>query len=200
MNENEHAGAEDLIAALRAEIEELDRDVEHLDDESEVTLPDGLRELLATVVVSPRIAAAVDEIVANVDPIPSSLADALRTQAREAREVLGGGYVFLEQKASLARTRKSLTVDELAEAVGAEADVIHAVERGKSTFSRLDAETVAKWIEILELDFADAVEALDRSLRSPAMSYAGDPDEYGRKANEFVEKVKSILEGKPDNA
>lgn len=198
MSENEHAGAEDLIAALRTEIEELDRDVEHLDDEPEVTLPEGLRGLLATVVVSPKIAAAVDEIVANVDPIPNSLADALRAQAREARDVLGGGYVFLEQKVSLARTRKSITVDQLAGAVGVEADVIQAVERGKSTFDHLDAEAVAKWIEALELDITDAVQALDRSLRSPAMSYAGDPDEYGRKANEFVEKVKRLLEGQPD--
>lgn len=194
MTENEYAAAEDLIAMLRAEIEEIDRDVDGLDDEPEVTLPEGLKALLASAPVTPKIAAAVDEIVANVEPISGGLADALRAQAREAREVLGAGYVFLEQKATLARTRKSLAVEDIAAAIDVDANTVQAVERGSSAFDRLTATAVAKWIKLLELDVSDAVQALGRSLRSPAMSYAGDPDEHNRKANEFVEKVKQLLE------
>jgi hypothetical protein len=54
---------------------------------------------------------------------------------------------------------------------------------------------VAEWIKILELDFEESLDALQWSLYSPAMSYAGDPDDHKRRAIKFVEAVRKILLG-----
>lgn len=179
-----------LVDALRAEIVDL----EFESDVEDAPLPAGILALLRDAPVPSKIAAAVDEVVSNVEPVSDSLAARLRAELALAQAERGTGIEFLEQAASHERLRRGVTLEQLAAKIGVDADVAAKVEEGRTAFDSLEDQQVADWIRFLELDLEDAVAALEHSLNAPASSYAGDMREHKKTVNDFVERVRRILE------
>jgi hypothetical protein len=183
-----------LISALRAEIEEVDR-ISDFDEEPELTelLPAEILNLVDATVIPTKVAAAVDEILADLQPLPNDFANRVRVAAATAVESLEPEKPFLEQLVVRSRATQGLGVDRVAEAVSLDVPMMEKVELGLVAFSDLGPEQVKDWIDFLDLDHEAAMSALERSVHAPALSYAGDPDEYSRRVNQFVESVRRLL-------
>ena len=183
-----------LISALRAEIEEVDR-TSDFDEEPELTelLPAEILNLVDATVIPTKVAAAVDEILADLQPLPDDFANRVLVVAATAVESLEPEKPFLEQLVVRSRGTQGLGVDRVAEEVSLDVPTMEKVELGLVAFSDLGPEQVKDWIVFLDLDHEAAISALERSVNAPALSYAGDPDEYSRRVNTFVESVKRLL-------
>lgn len=180
-----------LVEELRREIVALE---DAASDEDVNALPDGILTLVRNAPVPLEVAGAVDEIVANVEPVDDAFAEQLRTDLRTAMSERGSGIRFLEQAASHQRSLRSLSIESVAEAIACTADAMASVEAGQSAINdELNEQQVADWIKFLALDFDEAVVALSYSLTSPASSYGGDARDRKQDAVAFVEKVRTLL-------
>ena len=198
---HDHPGVDDtsaarLVDALRNEIAELE---DKVTEDEDVSLPEDILPLVRGAPVPAKIAAAVDEILAEVDPISPEFAERLQARLAPVLAERGSGIVFLEQVTTYERERRQLSVGQVAEALGTSLDVIADIETGRAAFDHLGAQQVAEWIRFLELDIDKAVEALRRSMTSPATSYSGDPRDRKKHANDFVNEVRLLLcQGEPE--
>jgi hypothetical protein len=183
----------ELLARLRQEIVELESDSEP-EFEGPVGLPSGLVALLGQVPVNATVMAAVDTAIADVDPIGEGLAIKVRTALAEVLADRGLSDEFLEQMVLRERVRQGRTTADVAAEIKASADEVREMERGEMPLDTKSAEQIAAWIRFLELELDDAVNALRRSLLSPAKQYSGDARTLRRDAERFLNSVRSILE------
>lgn len=185
----------DLLARLRREIVELESDFDSDPElEGPVDLPSGLVALLGQVPVNAAVMAAVDTAIADVDPISEGLAIKVRTALAEVLVDRGLNDEFLEQMVLRERVRQGRTTADVAAEIKASADEVREIERGEMPLDTKSAEQIAAWIRFLELELDDAVNALTRSLLSPAKQYSGDARTLRREAERLVNEVRSILE------
>lgn len=191
----DRASPEALIDALREEIGEL----EGIDDDSVPELPAGVLALLAQTDAQPRLAAALDDLIAADDPISDELAARIRTGTKSIQADQGTTLRFLEQIVTHARAGRDLLVSDIASHISASDDVIVDIEQGRAAFDRLEERQVAEWIDFLDINLDSAVDALRRSLASPATAYGGDSHTADR-ADDFVRGVEEILRSGTDTA
>lgn len=181
-------GTDALVNALREEIVGL----EDADETGAPELPSDLRALLALAQIEPRIITAVDDLLAMDEPLSEDLSSRLLTGVAAIQAADGTGLRYLEQVVSHSRGRKDLTVSAVANHLHVTEGAIVDVERGRTAFDALDKRTVADWIRLLGLNVDVALDALRRSLASPATAYGGDT--YSAEtAEDYVRGVETIL-------
>lgn len=194
--ESDDTGAARLVEALRSEIVDLEDEVV----EEDVALPAGILSLLREAPIPTKIAAAVDEVLTEVEPIDPAFAQRLQASLAAVLTERGSGIVYLEQATAHERQRRQLEIGEISEILRAPVDVLSAIEAGRAPFDELTAEQVADWIRFLELDMDEALDALRRSLAAPATAYSGDPRDRKEQASRFVDHVRRILEGHEEHS
>jgi len=187
-HEPEHTDA-DLIDELRSEIlQEEGQDVET------PLIPDAIVALVGVAAESADVALAVDELLVEDDTISATLHARLVSRVRAEVAGRASRPRYLEQIVRAERQHQELSIDDLAVRIDATPAAINAIESAQAGFDELSEETVAAWIEELQLDLDMAATALESSLLQPATAYHGhERPRNKRNAEDFVQNVRRIL-------